>query len=595
MDASCCSGLHAPRAATADTTDAAEQQHDEWRCAYCYRPLRVLACVTAACGHGFHIECAETLRIGVRGRGLECPECADADESGAPSEPAAAAGDDGALWRTFWNAEEAAASQLLSDASSSADGAGGGVGGGVLTTADAAAWRRVSRLELRRDELAATAEQARVALQSERAAAARMGSRETGLRRDIACARAELERCRERSMRAVVAHGAARCHAALLKSRGELEVRQVLRDLHTEHGHALKELFCVQQLVLGRMQAHYATRLQRLRATQDKARRKEQSSSSAASRLTSAASYGHHHRAGGPGSGASGLRCGVESSSRGLGTSRLGLGGGFRPTSFRAEPTAAAAGGAHRSSFSSSFAEPAPPPPYAADGAAASAPPTPDGAATSFLTLAAVDSLADLGALTDRRPPTLAAEATARMPSAASISRRPGGSSSTAHHRAMPSAAAGGWQRSGSSVSAAPHASSLHAARTFMASAAVPLPTRAQPHAHAPSIAAAATTIGATTTTNTTVDDRPAVDRAPLRTLQAVPRWAQPQASDSSQGNTSVTAEAPQRTKGVALKRSGAGGGGAASKSKKRRAGGGAGSAGQMLTMRSFFNAHGEA
>jgi hypothetical protein len=212
-----------------------------WQCAACFKPLRVHSCYTAACGHGFHEACIENLKA-PSGR-VQCPECCDDDNDHSSSS------DEGGPWRTFWaTADGDSASQIAAAAEDDA------------CPMPSAEWRRVVRLEQKSSELAQDLEQGRQALEAERKRLARSASLEAGLRRDLANLRSSLDSCRQRSLSAVVAHGAARCHAQLLKAEGAGEVVELLSSLRKAHGHALPELFAVQQLVLTRLQARRAAR-----------------------------------------------------------------------------------------------------------------------------------------------------------------------------------------------------------------------------------------------------------------------------------------------------------------------------------------------
>ena len=204
-----------------------------WPCAHCLQPLRS-ACVTAACGHGFHEQCAAALSVDAT---LVCPECAaDGDEDPA---------DDEEPWRTFWEVEDGAATPDPV----------------VVDDIHITSWRRVARLERRVADVAAQAAAARELLTAERKLVTRHTSIESGLKRDISANRKALDECRVRSLSAVVAHGAANCHTELLKCRGDVEVHERLRSLRHAHGHALHELFGVQQQALALMQTTYAGRL----------------------------------------------------------------------------------------------------------------------------------------------------------------------------------------------------------------------------------------------------------------------------------------------------------------------------------------------
>ena len=190
-----------------------------WACALCLQPLRS-ACVTTACGHGFHEACAALLQ---RSRGstsrLECPECDDEEGDGGPS----AAGE---AWRTFWaDTPESSASTPSATASA------------PEPLAAPVAWRRVSRRAARVEALAREAAAAREALASERRQLARHAALDAGLRRDIAHVRAQLDACRVRSLSAVVAHGAAQCHAQLAAAAGEMEYCTAHTGLWTTAGH----------------------------------------------------------------------------------------------------------------------------------------------------------------------------------------------------------------------------------------------------------------------------------------------------------------------------------------------------------------------
>ena len=199
----------------------------DWLCAHCFQPLRS-SCVTAACGHGFHERCA-----------AQCPECPEC------TEPVG-----GENWHTFWSGGS-------DEPSSSSDAAEPEITAG---------WRRVVHLERRVAEEASDAAEGRQALEQVRKALARHTNIEAGLKRDISSLRVQLDTCRTRSLSAVVAHGAAKCHAELLASGGDIEVHEKLKALRTAHGHALHELFAVQQQALARMQQTYSARLATLRS-----------------------------------------------------------------------------------------------------------------------------------------------------------------------------------------------------------------------------------------------------------------------------------------------------------------------------------------
>lgn len=207
-----------------------------WPCAHCFKPLRVHACVTLACGHGLHEECAKNLAP-CGWRDLVCPECEGEEE---PLED----GDDGMPWRTFWATEDSsgASQPAPQESSGSDDAAAASSSTSSFANADSslplppAGWRRVAKLERRHEELSRQAEAGRQALASERRHLARNAQYEAGLKRDLGTIRAQLECCRERSLRSVVAHGAAQCHAKLVKAAGALEVESLLRELTKEHG-----------------------------------------------------------------------------------------------------------------------------------------------------------------------------------------------------------------------------------------------------------------------------------------------------------------------------------------------------------------------
>ena len=232
-------------------------------CAYCYRVIKfdTVCPMTAVCGHTFHPDCAEQLRLS--GRTFECPECS----GDAESLPASSSHDNGKLWRTFGAGGDDSLSQQV--VSCAAQGAGPPALAAVLA---ASRWRRVVQLELRCEDLSRAASGGQRELERERSETTRCTATELGLRRDMVSTQAQLDQCREQGLQQVVAHGASRCFAALLAAP-EAQVGRVLNELKRSHGHALRELFAVQQHVLARMQAQYTARLGKLRVLRDESAR----------------------------------------------------------------------------------------------------------------------------------------------------------------------------------------------------------------------------------------------------------------------------------------------------------------------------------
>ena len=214
-------------------------------CAYCYRGLggggRTF--LTAPCGHTFHDDCAATCTIGRRH--LECPECGEGEE-------VENCGDDGKPWRTFWDSSDGPSQRAVA----------GGSDEGSREPPPAACWRRVARLQRQSEELESGAATSRAELERERARLSRTTAVEANLHRELASLRRTLDACHARSMRHVVATGAAACFTALLDLRGEPEVKAQIRQLQRTHGHALTTLFAVQHRVLHQLQQRYAARLE---------------------------------------------------------------------------------------------------------------------------------------------------------------------------------------------------------------------------------------------------------------------------------------------------------------------------------------------
>lgn len=219
-------------------------------CAYCYRELvlgggETATVITAPCGHAFHEDCAMTCSIGRRG--LECPECCTTCDGSATT--AADAADDGKAWRTFLGTSSDGCSQATSGAA--ADEAAAAVG---TRPPPPACWRLVARIERQGEELERSAKGSRQELAAEQAKVARTAAVEANLKREIAAVRRELDACRTRSMRHVVATESQACFGALIEAGGEPQVKERLRELQRAHGRALPELFAVQQQVLSKLQ-----------------------------------------------------------------------------------------------------------------------------------------------------------------------------------------------------------------------------------------------------------------------------------------------------------------------------------------------------
>ena len=180
-----------------------------WACAFCLKPLRRNACITATCGHGFHEPCAVNLApTGLCD--LRCPECDAVPEEGNDSRP----------WRTFWATSDASVLCESQPPDASPSHSAADVEAPWITpeppeefplSLPPAGWRQVAKLERQCEELSRAADAGAQTLAHEQKQYVRFQQRETGLRRDMGALKAQLDCCRMRSLRSVVMHGASQC------------------------------------------------------------------------------------------------------------------------------------------------------------------------------------------------------------------------------------------------------------------------------------------------------------------------------------------------------------------------------------------------